>query len=199
MRYGTQHEEQDLKDRFWGGMLAVRLIPAFVIGLCCISCMGCFSDAPSKPASDLQMVAQAEWAFACAKLGVNTKQAGPPSAETVPSPLGVPGGESLTSPKIASSDHGTSPDEAGAVSTRPVICAYAPAWSKESQEFLEWYETSADVIESLPFVIEIVPDEQIPEGLKQYPAFTCGDKGTLGWTDIETLQAELLGDSDGTP
>ncbi len=142
---------------------------------------GCFSGAPSKPVSDLQMAAQSEWAFACAKLGVNTKQTDPPSADTDSPPLGVPGEGPTTSPE------------------RPVICAYAPAWSKDSQEFLEWYETSADVIESLPFVIEIVPDEKIPEGLKQYPAFTYGDKGTLGWTDIETLQAELLGDSDGTP
>lgn len=165
---------------------------------------GCFSDAPSKPASDLQMAAQAEWAFACAKLGVNTNQLSntPPPALDDESyeNVGNPHLEGVsTSPEISSSDHGTSPDEVGAVSARPVICAYAPAWSSESREFLEWYETSADVLESLPFVIEIVPDEQIPEGLRQYPAFTYGDKGTLGWTDIETLQAELLGDSDGTP
>ena len=140
---------------------------------------GCFSGAPSKPVSDLQIAAQAEWAYAVSQLGI--EQTDPPSVETDSHPLGVPGGGPTTSP------------------SRPVICAYAPAWSKESQEFLEWYETSADALESLPFVIEIVPDEQIPEGLKKYPAFTCGDKGTLGWKDIETLQAELLGDSDGTP
>lgn len=141
---------------------------------------GCFSDAPPKPASDLQMAAQAEWAFACAKLGVNTNNTPPPA-------LDDESYENVGNPHMRGS------------STRPVICAYAPAWSKDSHEFLEWYETSADVLESLPFVIEIVPDEKIPEGLKQYPAFTYGDKGTLGWTDIETLQAELLGDSDGTP
>lgn len=144
----------------------------------CLLC-GCLGDSKPKQSSDLQIAAQAEWAYAVSQLGI--EQTDPPSVETDSHPLGVPGGGPTTSPE------------------RPVICAYAPAWSKESQEFMEWYETSADILESLPFVIEIVPDEQIPEGLKQYPAFTYGDKGTLGWTDIETLQAELLGDSDGTP
>lgn len=144
----------------------------------CLLC-GCLGDSKPKQSNDLQIAAQAEWAYAASQLGI--EQTGPPSAETDRPPLGVPGGGLNTSP------------------ARPVICAYAPAWSNDSREFLEWYETSADVIESLPFVIEVVPDEKIPEGLTQYPAFTYGDKGTLGWTDIETLQAELLGDSDGTP
>lgn len=148
----------------------------------CLLC-GCLGDSKPRQSNDLQMAAQAEWAFACAKLGVNTNNTPPPA-------LDDESRENVGNPHLEGVS--TSPE-------RPVICAYAPAWSSDSQEFLEWYEASADILESLPFVIEIVPDEQIPEGLKQYPAFTYGDKGTLGWTDIETLQAELLGDSDGTP
>ncbi len=146
----------------------------------CLLC-GCLGDSKPKQSNDLQIAAQAEWAFACAKLGVNANQKNP-SPEAPPLGYGIP------------------PDEESAVSTHPVICAYAPAWSDDSQEFLEWYNSPDNNPDKLTgFKLEIVPDDQIPEGLTQYPAFTYGDKGTLGWTDIETLQTELLGDSDGTP
>lgn len=143
----------------------------------CLLC-GCFGDSKPRQPNDLQIAAQAEWAYAVSQLGI--EQADPPSAETDRPPLGVPG--------------------EGLQSSRPVICVYAPAWSSDSQEFLEWYETSADVRESLRFDLELVPDDQIPDvHVDQWPVFTYGKKGTFGWTDIETVEAELLGGSDGTP
>lgn len=137
-------------------------------------CTGCFSDkVPAKGGGDdLQVAAQAEWAFARAvveqtSLPEMVETTDPPRGETDPSTLGVPGGEVQT------------------------ICVYAPRWSSDSQEFHEWY---AGVDQSrLPFRIELVPDDQEPpEGLDEFPIITDGKRlMTLG-----ELQAAVEG-SDG--
>lgn len=165
----------------------------------CLLC-GCLGDSKPSQSNDLQIAAQAEWAYACSQLGVKlddhirseTGFDDHESQSVIGNPNNTPG------PPLA--DESADVDNGRVSSERPVICAYAPAWSDGSREFLEWYNSPDNNPDKLTgFKLEIVPDDQIPEGLTQYPAFTYGDKGTLGWTDIETLQAELLGDSDGTP
>lgn len=163
------------------------------ISLLILFCLaGCRSRTVHSP-NEHRLSAQSEWAFACAQLGVSSV-ADPPGAETVPAPMDEPVGTSPTPPEIASPGHGIPSDDSGAV---PTICAYAPEWSADSREFLEWYHSPGNNSDSLTgFTLKLVSDEEIPDNLTKYPAFTSGDKAIVGWDGIDDLK-ERLGQLSG--
>lgn len=161
------------------------------IVLVAILSSGCFAESKPKVDTSLKLAAQAEWAFACSQLGIENV-ADPPGAETVPAPIDDSVGASHTPPEIASPGHGIPGDDSDAV---PTICAYAPEWSADSREFLEWYHANRPV--NLDGVeLTLVSDEEIPDNLTEYPAFTLGDKAVVGWSGIADLQ-ERLGQLSG--
>lgn len=127
---------------------------------------GCMGNSPHMADSSPRLAAQAEWAFACAQAGVSRP------------------GEAVSAPMD---------DSVGVSPELPVVCAYAPAWSADSQAFLEWYNSPDNSPDNLTgFTLKLASDDEIPDNLTEYPAFTLGDKAVVGWTDLEALKTELV-------